>query len=221
MDQWFYVVAGAQQGPISVEQLRGLISSGQVSLDTQVWCERMANWEPANRVPDFSFVAQPGGQPVSPGYAPLGYQSAAMPGMVSYGGFWLRFGAAFIDGLVLLVPRLIVIGVGYGIVAGGRMDQTGAALVNMLMNLVSIGISWLYFAMMESSPRQATLGKQACGLKVTDEMGNPVSFGLASGRFFGKIVSAIICYVGFMMAGWTQKKQGLHDIMAHTLVVRA
>ncbi len=73
---------------------------------------------------------------------------------------------------------------------------------------------------MESSPQQATLGKMALGLKVTDLRGEPISFGKATGRYFGKFVSELILYVGFMMAGWTEKKQALHDIMAGTLVVK-
>jgi uncharacterized RDD family membrane protein YckC len=73
---------------------------------------------------------------------------------------------------------------------------------------------------MESAPQQATLGKMALGLKVTDLQGEPISFARATGRYFGKIVSSLIFFVGFMMTGWTEKKQALHDIMAGTLVVK-
>ncbi len=73
---------------------------------------------------------------------------------------------------------------------------------------------------MESSPNQATLGKMALSLKVTDMNGERVTFGRATGRHFGKYVSAIILLIGFMMAGWTAKKQALHDMMAGTLVVK-
>jgi len=78
---------------------------------------------------------------------------------------------------------------------------------------------WLYYALMESSNYQATLGKMALSIKVTDMSGNKVSFGKATGRYFGKIVSTIIFYIGFIMAGFTQQKQALHDIMAGCLVV--
>ena len=71
---------------------------------------------------------------------------------------------------------------------------------------------------MESSKFQGTIGKLALGIIVTDMEGNKISFGRATGRYFGKFVSAIILYVGFMMAGFTEKKQGLHDILASTLV---
>ena len=79
---------------------------------------------------------------------------------------------------------------------------------------------WAYFAGMESSPLRATLGKAAVGLYVSRENGDRISFGQANGRFFGKIISSLILYIGFMMAGWTSRKQALHDKMAGTLVLR-
>ena len=82
-------------------------------------------------------------------------------------------------------------------------------------------MNWLYYASMESSSAQATLGKMAVGVKVTDDSGARIGSGCATGRYFGKIVSALILLVGYMMAGWTEKKQVLHDMMAGTLVVKS
>ncbi len=73
---------------------------------------------------------------------------------------------------------------------------------------------------MESSSQQATLGKIALGIMVTDLSGNRISFARASGRHFTKILSGIILYIGFIMAGFTEKKQALHDIIADCLVVK-
>jgi uncharacterized RDD family membrane protein YckC len=81
-------------------------------------------------------------------------------------------------------------------------------------------LSWIYYASMESSSWQATLGKKILGLKVTDLAGNRISFARASGRFFGKILSGMILGIGFLMAGFTQRKQALHDILAGCLVLR-
>jgi uncharacterized RDD family membrane protein YckC len=86
---------------------------------------------------------------------------------------------------------------------------------------VSILVNWLYSAFLESSENQATLGKRALGLKVTDMNGNRISFANASGRFFGKYVSAIILLIGYLMMLWDDKKQTLHDKMAGTLVVKS
>ena len=72
---------------------------------------------------------------------------------------------------------------------------------------------------MESSSKQATLGKLALGIVVTDLNGNRISFGRATGRYFGKIVSGMIFAIGYIMAGITERKQALHDIMASCLVV--
>jgi uncharacterized RDD family membrane protein YckC len=73
---------------------------------------------------------------------------------------------------------------------------------------------------MESSARRATLGKMALGLVVTDLEGRQLTFGRATGRYFGKILSGLICLFGYFMAGWTEKKQGLHDMLANTLVLK-
>ena len=73
---------------------------------------------------------------------------------------------------------------------------------------------------MESSSRQATLGKMALGLKVSDLKGNRISFARASGRHFAKIVSGMILLIGYIMAGFTNRKQALHDMIAETLVLR-
>jgi uncharacterized RDD family membrane protein YckC len=95
------------------------------------------------------------------------------------------------------------------------------ASVAVIFTLYPILIAgqWLYFALMESSSKQASLGKMALGIIVTDIEGKRISFGKASGRYFGRILSAIIIYIGYLMIAFTEKKQGLHDMLANTLVV--
>lgn len=80
-------------------------------------------------------------------------------------------------------------------------------------------VTWLYFALLESSSRQATIGKGIMGLKVTDLNGRRLSFGKASGRFFAKILSWMTLLIGFFMAFFTEKKQALHDLITGCLVV--
>jgi uncharacterized RDD family membrane protein YckC len=89
----------------------------------------------------------------------------------------------------------------------------------MFSILVVAVAGWLYFAMMESSNKMATLGKMAIGIKVTDLNGNRISFGRATGRYFAKILSGMILMIGYIMAGFTEKKQALHDMIASCLVV--
>jgi uncharacterized RDD family membrane protein YckC len=80
-------------------------------------------------------------------------------------------------------------------------------------------VGWVYFAGFESSHMQATPGKAALGLKVTDLNGNQIGFGTATGRYFGRILSGIL-YIGYIMVAFTERKQGLHDMLAGTLVVK-
>ncbi len=88
------------------------------------------------------------------------------------------------------------------------------------MILVGLVLEWLYYSLMESSAWQGTLGKKALGLRVTDLQGNRVSFGRATGRFFARIISSFTLLIGYIMAGFTEKKQALHDIIASCLVIR-
>ena len=86
-------------------------------------------------------------------------------------------------------------------------------------NFISMIIAWLYYALLESSSKQATVGKMALALVVTDLQGRRITFGRATGRHFSKILSAIILMIGFIMAGVTARKQALHDMIAGTLVL--
>jgi uncharacterized RDD family membrane protein YckC len=140
---------------------------------------------------------------------------------VAYAGFWLRLVAWFIDAcvvnialLIVFVPLAVIIGVG----AGKSSSNAILLLVYGIFYPVFIISIWLYSALLESSSKQATLGKMALGLVVTDLDGQRISFGKASGRHFGKIISSLILCIGFIMAGFTERKQALHDIMAGTLV---
>lgn len=139
-----------------------------------------------------------------------------------YAGFWIRFLAYVIDSLILSVV-FCPLGFGVGMIGvAAEVDQNSPAWagVNILLNGVSILAGWIYFALMESSSWQATLGKKLLKLKVIDMNGYPISFGKATGRYFGKLLSSMICLIGFIMAAFTEKKQGLHDMLASTLVVQ-
>jgi uncharacterized RDD family membrane protein YckC len=118
-----------------------------------------------------------------------------------YGTFGERFLAALIDSLILAIPNLIC---------------------QYLLGIPFLGlvVDWLYFAYMESGSNQATIGKKVMGLKVTNLAGEKITFAQATGRYFGKLVSAIILFIGYLMMLWDDKKQTLHDKMAGTLVVK-
>jgi len=81
-------------------------------------------------------------------------------------------------------------------------------------------LQWLYFALMESSKTQGTVGKLVLKIKVTDYEGNRISFARATGRYFGKILSGMIMMIGYIMAGLTERKQALHDMLASCYVMK-
>ena len=87
--------------------------------------------------------------------------------------------------------------------------------------ILTVGMSWLYFALLESSARGATLGKMALSMRVTDLEGRRISFMRATGRYFAKYLSGMILAIGYIMAAFTAKKQALHDMLAGTLVAKA
>ena len=93
-------------------------------------------------------------------------------------------------------------------------------MINAVAPFFGIGISFIYYAVLESSEQQATWGKRLIGLRVTDLDGGQISFGRAAGRFFAKIVSYLTLLIGFLMQPFTTRKQALHDILAGTLVVK-
>jgi len=176
-------------------------------------------------------VAAPmeGGAAAIPAYA--GY--AAVP-RVEYAGFWLRFLAFLIDNVVMgiafvliLIPLIFLTGLG-GFIGTIHPDEDFNDVgIFMLIGLiflaatVSLVFTWLYHALMESSEWQATVGKKVLGLVVTDLAGQRVSFWRATARHFAKIITNMVpAFIGYIMAGFTEKKQALHDMLAGCLVLR-
>jgi uncharacterized RDD family membrane protein YckC len=143
---------------------------------------------------------------------------------VGYGGFWIRVVAALIDAIILRVVVTPVSMIFGGLGMAGMMTglpHTGLALLGSGVTLILLFFgTWLYEALMESSSYQATLGKMIFGMKVTDLNGNRISFGRATGRHFAKFLSAMVLGIGYIMVGFTERKQGLHDLLAGTLVRR-
>jgi uncharacterized RDD family membrane protein YckC len=149
-----------------------------------------------------------------------------------YGGFWIRLLAHLIDHAILgaVAAPLFVMTVLPSIlriVNQAERDQepspemiitiVGSAFVYIALAFVG---QWLYEALLTSSSWQGTIGKKVLRLKVVDEAGNRISFGRATGRFFAKILSSMFFCIGFIMIGFTDRKRGLHDMLANTLVMK-
>ncbi|MDI1284699.1 MAG: RDD family protein [Reyranella sp.] len=141
----------------------------------------------------------------------------AAPALVTYGGFWIRLVAYIIDSVLLSFVGAVIGGVFGGAMAigGGNGDS-----ISMGGGILGLVIAWLYFALMESSERGATVGKMALGLRVVTDKGERLSFMNATGRYFAKILSALILCIGFIMIAFTDRKRGLHDMIANTLVIK-
>lgn len=122
---------------------------------------------------------------------------------LEYAGFWERFAAGILEGLILIIPNFFL--------------QYLAGTTGTVLNIVMV---WLYSALQESGPAQATIGKKAMGIRVISEEGERLSFGQATGRHFGKWISALILLIGYFMMLWDEKKQTLHDKIADALVVK-
>ncbi len=153
---------------------------------------------------------------------------------VQYAGFWWRFLAWIIDSIILsfilwifILPILGIFGISlYSLKEAGYDPENSLMYMGPIigavvsMSIISTAIKWLYFALMESSKTQGTVGKLVLKIKVTDYEGKRISFARATGRYFGKILSSMIIMIGYIMAGFTEKKQALHDILASCYVVK-
>ena len=229
---------GERHGPYKEEDVREWLRSGKVSPDDLAWYEGLADWQALSvlfrdEVPTASPApANPYAAPTAPLQALPQTTAAALE---DHAGFWKRVAAYIIDAIILYIPNLFITKAMGGDAAQETLKQAMTAAIGdphaMLAAyehfyatmgtaiLITAVIGWLYFALLESSPWQATLGKLALGMRVTDLEGHRISFPRALGRYLAKFLSLIILGIGFLMVGWTQRKQGLHDKLAKTLVL--
>jgi uncharacterized RDD family membrane protein YckC len=161
--------------------------------------------------------------------APVTYQQAVAS--AGYGGFWIRFLALIIDGIIVRVA-VFPFAAAFGLmglrhrpfIMHGPLDESDIATIvgaSLATFWIFAGINWLYEALLTSSVWQGTVGKKILNLKVTDEGGNRITFARATGRHFAKYYVSTILLIGFIMAAFTDRKRALHDIIAGTLVRKA
>jgi len=142
-------------------------------------------------------------------------------GAVVYAGFWERFAAAIIDGFLLSVATYALVFLFMAITSSAASSEGSQAALSVGYLLFSIILTWLYFAILESSEKSATFGKRWLGMRVLREDSyERINFGRATARYFGKILSTILLYIGYLIQPFTKKRQALHDMMAGAVVVR-
>jgi len=137
---------------------------------------------------------------------------------VKYAGFWMRLFASLVD-LSITFLIFFAVAIILPILLGPRLGVLSGGVIFALGLVLWLVVTWLYWALMESSSKQGTFGKDMLGIVVTDAEGKRISFRKATVRYFGKMVSAVPVMAGFLMAGFTARKQGLHDLIAGSQVV--
>lgn len=157
--------------------------------------------------------------------APLIHTSGVVTGNeIVYAGFWKRVAAYMIDGIIVgiaggIVGAVIggVMGVGFGL--NGGLGSGGMVAIQSVSQVIALAMAATFFAMFHASRAQATPGKMAVGIKVARPDGSAITVARGVGRYFALFVSSITLGIGFIMAGFTERKQALHDLMCDTLVV--
>lgn len=207
------------------EVVRG---GGQPSLSSATFATAPADAAPAANANPYT-VAEPESPYAPPRATLLDSSDYVAGGEVVYAGFWKRAAAYIIDvfvvGIVGGIVQVMLMAAFFGVGAGlggdpASMFSGGASIVGLLaVYLIPLGLQALYFAMFHASAKQATLGKMAIGIKVTDDYGQRISFWRGIGRYFATIISSLILLVGYIMAGFTERKRALHDMICGTLVV--
>ena len=260
---WYYAENNAQAGPVTDEQLRGMVAEGRLDGTTLVWKAGMENWTPlAHALPAIAAAAPRAvpvvsksteavkrpfgqlmpetalcstcgqfrpvedlvmiaGQRVCASCKPLELQKLQQGDSVAhlnYAGFWIRFAATFMDGIVMMpvillsyffvLPKLVL--------AAQGTESLGTQLLVQLGYFLFQAAYKIFF----TGRYGATPGKMIAGLKIVREDGTPIGYRLAALRFLAEIVSALIFYIGYIMIAFDDQKRALHDRLCNTRVIR-
>lgn len=221
----YYGVDGARQGPVDIDALRTRLHAGSVSRDDFVWDEDLDEWVPIANYPAFQ-----SDDPIElgdPALTAAGFERAPS---FDYAGVPWRFAAWLLDSVLLMLPITIwemtvesLLGVNVEELPMLDMfrppdPQTLEFLI--WVNVGSLVIRALYWTLLESSPWQATVGKKLLGLVVVDETGRRATRQRAFVRFVGRFFCEITLLIGYLLILFDERRQGLHDRIARTFVVR-
>lgn len=227
--KWYYMdCRGQRQGPVGAADIVAAYRRSDLLRDGLVWREGMPQWSPLIQVENELGVV-PADHAVAPPPLPgdLRNMAAAKPSRsidcsdIVYAGFVRRWAALFLDQIILSIPLIIfalLLAIPLGLFSTGTNEKPGVMIQGIYL-LIWLIAAPLYYAGLESSTHQATFGKRALGIKVTDNLGERLSFSHALGRWFAAALSYLTLYIGFLMAAFTDRKRALHDIVASTLVV--
>lgn len=237
--EWYYAENNERRGPVSEAEFNELIRTGRISAATQVWRDGWANWAPLGEAGTQATgdgtgaarciecgqtfptteMLQYEGVWVCPNCKPLFFQKVKEGieprGEMEYAGFWIRFLAKFVDSVIVSVPSYAL---QYGAAALSQDPET--SMIFLFVGWFVGFILQLGYTVWLLGKYGATVGKMACGLRVVTPTGGKIGYGVACGRFFAEILSALILYVGYIMAGFDEEKRSLHDRICNTRVIR-
>lgn len=227
---------GERHGPYKEADVREWLRSGQVAGDDLGWYDGLADWQPLASLFPEEVNRASAATPPPFSAAPLPEQATTVA-LEDYAGFWKRFGAWILDYIVLMIPSGIILAqtsiadsmskLFAASMSGGSTQEAMADYVQAVHSarpamLLVVLIGFIYYTLMESSSLQATLGKLAVGIRVTDMDGQRLSIGRSAGRNAVRllnIVTGLIPFIAYLAVAWTQRKQGLHDLLAKALVL--
>ncbi len=239
---WYYAQGAERLGPLTEEDFQQAVNSGTVNSATLVWREGMAQWQPYGQVSAGGVAVAEGGvcsqcrrsfptddlvtyeghvvcAECKPTFLQRLREGAIAPVRMLYAGFWIRFVAVFIDAILLWVVQMVLNFVFMGTLMASQYSEsraTGAGIVLVILQYaVAIGYETIMIGRYG-----ATLGKMALGLRVVKSDGGRVGYGRAFGRYFAKLVSALILLIGYIMAGFDSQKRALHNYMCDTRVIK-
>lgn len=220
-DYWYYVVGDKHIGPVTSDNLLAALNSGELDGRTLVWREGLSSWVQADactplqsrlKEPDVSLtpplVNEGPGKQVPPLPTP---PPAFATTPIEYAGLHWRLLAGIIDFAVMIVPVYLI-----------QAVAAAAFGASQPVELLSVILVWgCYYAVLHSSKWQATVGMKILKLRIMDRDGKRISFGRAAVRYFASLLSSALCYLGFLSIPFTPKKQGFHDQVVGTIVVKS
>jgi len=234
MAQYWVTRGGVRRGPYEEAEILEAVELGTVRHSDLLWVEGMREGIPvadvfaqlgagapataASHAPlTLAPLEPPHASPYRPPSARVDDLAELALGNIRYAGFWIRYAAAVLDALVMLVPA-IVLALGLGLIA--HLAGARANTVQWYAFAAGILLNWLYFAVLESSPRCATPGKRAFHLQVFEAGGlTRIGFLRATVRWLGRWLSMLVLLAGYLMQPFTPRKRALHDFVAGTVVI--
>lgn len=199
-------------GPFTLDQANRRLATGELLLTDLAWHEGLKGWKPLSEIHGVAPASDPDMAPT------VSESTGAKEEAHAYAGFWSRATAFLIDSIVFGIAAALV-----HLLVRVVLGSLGAdaATVRLVTNLITLLLTAGYACYSWVSAWHATPGQRICGLRVLTDHGEPLTLGRAAGRYFALWLSLALLFVGVVMVGFTRRKQGLHDFLAHTIVVKA